>query len=330
METKVEELFSSLGVRFEVDFQQHPVSEIRCLGKISYLPKTIEGLGAKIGQLFWESSSNWVGFDKADLESWLVDAPLGDHIILIENELNLDFSFESPSGITVELWGRNKLALIIGFAVLDGVLDKDINPNKKEIEKRDDTLLNNLSDEEESLFSKINVDGLICINSKVDPVAILETLGLSQVPCQPILLELNFWLVNGNLNGPENLVESRKWVVLEDEFRNKMTLEENLSFISTIPTLPILHFDKKISDEKLRRNLNKLCDERRHESISTSDLNSGKLLRWWRLDINSIEWSHKSVLIPSWVFKSHLDGKKIIHGLSGDVLEFNGELKGID
>ena len=75
--------------------------------------------------------------------------------------------------------------------------------------------------------------------------------------------------------------------------------------------------------------MNNLCDERRHESISTSELNSGKLLRWWKVDKKSIESVPKKVLVPSWAFISPIDGKKIINGLNGKVVEYKGELKGI-
>ena len=78
----------------------------------------------------------------------------------------------------------------------------------------------------------------------------------------------------------KNSIEKREWIVLEDNFSEEITLQEDLSFISTIPNLPIILIPSKKSVEKIQNNLNNLCDERRHESISTSELNSGKLL--WR------------------------------------------------
>ena len=37
----------------------------------------------------------------------------------------------------------------------------------------------------------------------------------------------------------------------------------------------------------------------------------------------------KKVLVPSWALISPIDGKKIINGLNGKVVEYKGELKGI-
>ncbi len=329
MLTNISHIFSSLGVIFEENHSYNTISEVKCLGRIKHLPELLKKLGAKKGQLFWSSSNSWIGFNNNDLESWLVDAPLGDHIILIENGSNLDFHFESPDGINVELWGRDELALIIGYGFLEGILVD----NSKNIEEPKNNLKNNLDInviEEADQFSEINGLDVICLNSKVNPNESLESLGISQIPCQPILLELGLWLIKGKLKGPDNSFEYNNWIILEDFFRNKFTVEEDLNLIHKIPNLPILSLGFSNSDVNLRNNLNKLCDVRRHESISTSELNSGKLLRWWKLELNSIEQVHKRILIPSWFFKSHLEGDKIIHGLTGEVLNFEGEMKGID
>lgn len=327
----MERILCSLGVKFEDDYEHQCISEIRCLGKISFLPKILEELGAKKGHIFWSTTNDWIGFSKNDLESWLVDAPLGNHIILVENNSDMEFNYDTPNGINLELWGRKKLALIIGYAFLDGLLmndfvDLDYSNSEENI------ISESINDDEIEItqFSKINQLTILCVNSKVNPSDSLDKLGMSQIPCQPILLELRLWLVKGNLKGPENSIETKNWMIIEDYFRNKFTVEEDLSLISKIPKLPILSIGDVDSDINLRNNLNNLCNERRHESISTSNLNSGKLLRWWKIDLKSIDCEQKKILIPSWIFKSHLEGNKIIHGLTGEILNFKGELKGID
>lgn len=325
METRLEEIFSSLGVLFEEPIVPLVIAEVICHGKIRYLPDLMIRMGAKKGQYVWSSGSSWLDFGRSELEAWLVDAPDGDHIIVIETQTDLDLFHKSPAGVKVELWGRDKLALLIGYSVLDGH-EEDIPLTKEKfiessiiVEKVDETI-----------YSMIKNDRLRCIKSDINPNESLDLLGISQVPCQPILLELCFWLVKGNLNGPENNSEEREWVILEDNFSEQVTLQESITNISKIPTIPIITLPSKNSEDKIRNNLNRLCDERRHESISTSELNSGKLLRWWRVDKNSIECNSKSVLVPSWVFISPIDGKKIINGLNGAVLDFKGTLKGID
>ncbi len=326
METKLEELLSSLGVQFEEHNDPLIIAEIRCHGKISYLPEVMMNIGAKKGQYIWSSGKSWMEFGRVELEAWLVDVPNGDHIIVVEGQNNLDIPHQSPEGVKVELWGRDKLALLIGYSVLDG--SDETNTLEEKISTNEGVL-----DEEnlpESMFSMIKKTKLSCIKSEINPNDSLDLLGISQVPCQPILLELCFWLIKGNLVGPENSIEEREWVLLEDNFSDEISLMKEFSFISKTPTVPILYFSSSKSDEKIRNKLNSLCDERRHESISTSELNSGKLLRWWRIDKKSIECTSKTVLVPSWVFLSPLEGKKIINGLNGKVLEFKGEMKGID
>ena len=199
----------------------------------------------------------------------------------------------------------------------------------KEINEIDQSHDEEVIEKIESLFQRIKNNKNLCLKSHINPNDCLDSLGISQVPCQPILLELCFWLVKGNLIGPENAIEERQWILLEDNFSQEITLQENLDFISSTPNLPIMIIPIEKSVEKIQNNLNNLCDERRHESISTSELNSGKLLRWWKVDKKSIESTPKKVLVPSWAFISPIDGKKIINGLNGKVVEYKGELKGI-
>ena len=326
METRLEDLLSSLGVQFEEHLDPLIISEIRCYGKIRYLPETMINIGAKKGQYLWSTGKSWMDFSRSELEAWLVDAPNGDHIIVVEGQKNIDIPHQCPEGVKVELWGRDKLALLIGYSVLDGTSKKQ----ESNIGKKTESDITETEIESSSIYSKISDGNLICIKSHINPNDSLESLGISQVPCQPILLELCFWLVKGDLIGPENSAEEREWVILEDNFSGELTLVTEIDYISQVPSVPILCISSSNSNEKIRNNLNRLCDERRHESISTSELNSGKLLRWWRIDKKSIDCSPKRVLVPSWAFVSPIDGKKIINGLNGKILDFRGELKGID
>ena len=141
----------------------------------------------------------------------------------------------------------------------------------------------------ESLFQRIKNHKNLCLKSHINPRDSLDSLGISQIPCQPILLELCFWLVKGNLVGPENIIEERQWIILEDNFSQEITLQYNLDFYFINPQSSNNDNSIEKSAEKIQNNLNNLCDERRHESISTSELNSGKLLRWWKVDKKSIE-----------------------------------------
>ena len=324
METKVDELFSTLGVQFDVFETPSEIAEVKCHGIIRYLPEFMQKMGAKKGQYVWTSQSSWMEFRKNELEAWLVDVPIGEHIIIIGSQRDMEINYQCPEGVMLDLWDKEKLALLIGYSVLESNSDEQ-TPLSEEIENTPEVAVEKI----ERTFQVIKNRSNLCLKSHINPNDSLELLGISQVPCQPILLELSFWLIKGNLIGPENSIEEREWIVLEDNFSGEITLQDDLSFISSIPNLPILQISSKNSREKIQNNLNKLCDERRHESISTSELNSGKLLRWWKLDNKSIESMPKKVLLPSWLFISPIDGKKIINGLNGNVIDYKGELKGI-
>ena len=324
METKVDELFSTLGVQFDVFETPSEIAEVKCHGIIRYLPEFMQKMGAKKGQYVWTSQSSWMEFRKNELEAWLVDVPIGEHIIIIGSQRDMEINYQCPEGVMLDLWDKEKLALLIGYSVLESNSDEQ-TPLSEEIENTPEVAVEKI----ERTFQVIKNRSNLCLKSHINPNDSLELLGISQVPCQPILLELSFWLIKGNLIGPENSIEEREWIVLEDNFSGEITLQDDLSFISSIPNLPILQISSKNSREKIQNNLNKLCDERRHESISTSELNSGKLLRWWKLDNKSIESMPKKVLLPSWLFISPIEGKKIINGLNGNVIDYKGELKGI-
>ena len=212
METIVDDLFSTLGVHFDTSKSPSEIAEIRCYGVIRSLPKFMEDMGAKKEQFLWISQSSWMEFSRNELEAWLVDVPMGDHIIIVESQNDVEINYQCPSGVTLELWGRKKLALLIGYSVLE---NNDLQDLKeiKEIEQNHSELA---IEDKERIFQRIKNHTNLCLKSHINPRDSLESLGISQIPCQPILLELCFWLVKGNLVGPENSIEERKWIILED------------------------------------------------------------------------------------------------------------------
>ena len=109
METIVDDLFSTLGVHFDTLETPSEIAEIRCYGVIRSLPKFMEDMGAKKGQFLWVSQSSWMEFSRNELEAWLVDAPAGDHIIIIESCNDVEIFYQCPSGVKLELWGRKNL-----------------------------------------------------------------------------------------------------------------------------------------------------------------------------------------------------------------------------
>ena len=254
METNVDDLFSTLGVHFDTSDTPSEIAEIRCYGVIRSLPKFMEDMGAKKEQFLWISQSSWMEFSRNELEAWLVDVPMGDHIIIVESQNDVEINYQCPSGVTLELWGRKKLALLIGYSVLE---NNDLQELKeiKEIEQNHSELA---IEDKESLFQRIKNHTNLCLKSHINPRDSLDSLGISQIPCQPILLELCFWLVKGNLVGPENSIEERQWIILEDNFSQEITLQENLDFISSTPNLPIMIIPVEKSAEKIQNNLNNL------------------------------------------------------------------------
>ena len=99
METIVDDLFSTLGVHFDTSETPSKIFEIRCYGviriylnswKIWVLKRPIS-----LGINQWMNSVEMI-------EAWLVDAPTGDHIIIVEsqNDVNqLSMSFWGYIGV---------------------------------------------------------------------------------------------------------------------------------------------------------------------------------------------------------------------------------------
>ena len=94
----------------------------------------------KKSQFLWVSQSSWMEFGRNELEAWLVDAPTGDHIIIVESQNDVEINYQCPSGVTLELWEQKKLALLIGYSVLENndLQDlkeiKEIEQNHSELE----------------------------------------------------------------------------------------------------------------------------------------------------------------------------------------------------
>ena len=63
-----------------------------------------------------------------------------------------------------------------------------------------------------------------------------------------------------------------------------------------------------------------ICNERRGQRVESDEGKvqiSGKLLRWWKVDIERIKLDTKIVLVPCWHIMHPLDGPCIIHGRNG-------------
>ena len=58
-------------------------------------------------------------------------------------------------------------------------------------------VIENNGEKFETIYSKIQKSKLVCIKSEINPLETLELQGVSQAPCQPILLEVCFWLIDG-------------------------------------------------------------------------------------------------------------------------------------
>ena len=324
MARSLRSLFESIGATFE-SAPQSVESSIECIGVLTAVPSSLSICGAEVGQTVWTTGQGWIEFRQTEFESWLVDVPAGSHLLVIEREsAGIDTS-ESPSGVTLSVWDRAVMATVIGRAVIDGRLSlaaeqsahsqREQQPTEPESASPED------SEEAPSSFEQVRrATEEVLVSSNVDPSIVLEQAGFSGTVIQPALIEARFWLVSGCLIGPDAQREPKEWLILDDDYAGLLQLADDVALLDTPPALERLAQRKASSESELRLRLPTICDERRHQQIEPTGTGKGSLLRWWRLDTDSLEIDRRTALLPCWSVATPLDGLQLIHGISGEMI----------
>ncbi|MDP6869408.1 MAG: hypothetical protein QGI21_01375 [Candidatus Poseidoniaceae archaeon] len=271
-------LLNSLGV--SLDCGSIPLTSpgvISWLGRIKEVTPEQMKNGLSPGMEVWTSGQGFAPLDLASVESWLIDTPRGDHLLIALRELSMDISdIPIRQGRSVIVWSKNDLAAFVGKAVLDGTLFLS-----------DEKLETELDDESQDQILFIG-SGPFVLKAEAD-FTVVDEAGLDLASSRPILLEARIHRVIGTIKGPEEeTVDS--WV-LDCEGLFKV---DNVELFQRAPMLR-------------RQKMNLAANPDFTDSLSerrAHDDGFGSLLHWWRFQNDSAKVETYNVLVPAHMGKN--------------------------
>ncbi|MDP6010478.1 MAG: hypothetical protein QF707_01665 [Candidatus Poseidoniaceae archaeon] len=274
-----------------------PPGPIVWVGRVLQSSQVERSLWDLIGPDVWRAENEWPGLSASDLERWLVDAPVGDHVIILQgNDRIPDVGLPS----SVRILSRVQLATALGEHLLDGGSFISMVPET-------------IPESGEASMQRVS-SGPLGITPCLRPDDILEELGFTGLGLSPLHLEARIWTVSGMLCGPEGQEEPREWKILEDPWEDELSLIDELELLSNPPDLEVKESVSFSSDSMLRMRLVKMLSERRASGLEEG---SGVVLKRWRATMESSQMKSQKIYIPAWRGNLPGHGDSILHGLSG-------------
>ena len=242
---------------------------ISWFGRLFDVTPEQSNLGMKEGMELWGTGQGFAPLDLAGIESWLFDAPRGDHLLIAERKINFDVK-DAPSreGRNLVIWTLNDIAAFIGHAVIDGRLQI--------LEEKFDS-------EEEFEHDIFSGPGPFALKPSND-FSSLDEKGLDVSMSKPVLIPAKLHKVTGILKGPG-----------EDEITRWVLNSGGLHLLHEFELLersPMLNHVKMEIDQN--PDFSELLSERRSHSDGMGDL-----LRWWTFDSETSTVETYDVLVPA-------------------------------
>lgn len=266
-----------------------PAGMITWLGRMYDIHPDHIRFGFTEGMEIWITGTGLAKLDLAGFETWLMDAPRGNHLLISERQIAFDSSqMFTRNDRNVVLWTSENLSSFIGQAILQGKIQ--------------------ILDEEE-IVDTIESDGLFhgngpfAIRPKND-FTILDEYGLKISHATPVLIPGVIHNVKGKLVGPAT-EEIEKWVLN----CKGLHLLDNFELMERAP---LLH----------KENLEILENPKFSEVLSERKIHGdemGQLLHWWHFDDESCIVENYNVLIPGHTGVQTNGKKWVLEGLTNSL-----------
>lgn len=274
------------------------------LGRVCESSRIERGLGPLLGPDIWCSEGEWPGLTPADIETWLVDATPGEHLLILHgNKSPLQVSL--PFG--VEIIYRSDLASMLGEHLLEG--------GEVGVESFQENISKVSYDPGESAIQLGRNE--LGLEPKVRPQQILERLGFSGLGLRPVHLQAKLWHLSGCLVGPDGEKEEREWLVLEDPWRQEMVEIIEQDLLDNPPDLQLLENTSTYTDSMAKSKLIALLSQRRTFKLESG---GGSVLKRWFAEFKENLTHSRNILVPAWIGDIPGHGESILHGLDASLI----------
>jgi hypothetical protein len=295
---------------------------LKYIGQLIHTIELLNNLGVREGTHIWTSGDSWLPLDLIELEEWFVEAIEGVHLIVCERETSIVELPSMPDGVELIFWNKDTLGSVLGEAMIQGHLTLNNTGLLVKQESHTEDIITK-TEPSKNLFTTLDERDDLALTSTVHVDDVLDELGVGGTSTRPIMIRCRFWQIEGTLNGPNDELADKQWLLLEDPFTDSLDLIGDVEYLDNIPKFEIFERDFSLDNEGILSKIPGICNERRRQRVESDEGKvqiSGKLLRWWKVDIDRIKLSTRTVLIPCWHIMHPLDGPCIIHGRNGRII----------
>jgi len=269
-------LFRGAGIGIDQGGEPNiPPGMVEWIGRVTVLPRKLFGKGLKVGSEIWQVPKGFARFDQSGFESWLVDAPAGENLLISLRDIAFDHhEVSTRTELGIHIWNFEQLSNFIGAAILQGCMS---------IEESDSIEL-----DERVVESKSELDRWI----DSGPIMIGD---LDSSSGKPMLRPIGMWAIRGYLRCGE-LSEDAEWLVIDEgsEFR---LLDPSEDFLHP-PRLEHLPAIQRSISERNELLTDLLSESRRTDSEDDSSLSH---MRSWTFSLDSAQIIAIKCFRPEWV-----------------------------
>jgi len=305
MESEIRNLIKLRGENFHNQNYDFPSIDFNFIGKVDSLQDLKEFPSKSL--FIWHVCDGITKLNNFEIERWSVDAPSGNHLIISERFIDDNLNLENYRKNKIFFWDPNELSQWFGKAILNKEIRLSITKD------------NNI-DDATSEFNEIrSIDNsILTLKPNIEISIWLSNKGLSGITYTPILLSSKLWEIDGELIGPEGLIEKKKWKIIEDPWENNFILFSNLDVLSHSPSLRIIEPNKNLWKDKLQVMdlIGPLINEKRQGKPKNAGLFTQSMaLQNWNFKSDNCHLHWKKILMPAWIVNT--ENKQLIHGISG-------------
>lgn len=278
---------------------------LQLLGRVSPESNIERGLGSLLDATVWCAAGDWPATTAADLESWLVDAARGRHVIILHGNTSQP-EVSLPPEVRIIL--RLELSQMLGEHLLEG---GELAPTgQSPIGFDEDDPPNQTMNHQDRVLEPL-----------VRPEDVLDRLGFTGLGLSPLHIEARVWDVSGRLRGPDGQLEPFSHLVLEDPWRQSMIRISEGDFLANPPQLSEMSCESLLSESMARIRISEVLGERRRSEL---DGGGGMVLRRWFAELDEGRMQSNRVFLPAWRGLMPGHGESILHGLDGSIHPLSG------
>ncbi len=306
MESIITKIIISHYPNFKKLDNVYEITDIKLIGMVDSFPDL--PMPTTYLTYIWHISNGITNINKSEIERWSVDAPTGNHLLISERGFEFELLKYLDTLQNVIIWDPDKLAQLIGKAVLSGIIIP------ADAHKYDEILIEDIVKSNK----KLNEFESVALKPTVDIKKWLNVNSFFDVRITPVLLKCKMWFINGELKNSNGDFEEHNWKIIEDSWSNKIYVYDDDDKLEFIPSLRILDpniMAWKGDNQILNLLVDILSEKRQGEPKLSGGMTRSMMLQNWQFNADNAKLDFQYIYISAWIL--NLPVPTILHGISG-------------